>query len=198
MEFVQLYAKEIVSLLVPVITWALNRSQRGDAKLIRGVRHAHTFLINQPLVDAAGVLIAPSQLARTASVVVHNVGRKSATNLELVFNFKPMCVNFWPLRSKTEKVQEDGRVAYVFDSLAPGEFVGFELLSVNQDLPALVNARCDQGVANEVALVQNPALALWKRQILMGLVFVGIASTAYLLLLIVQFLVLKTPAVLGS
>lgn len=137
MEFFQLYGKEIVALLVPCITWVLNSSQRGEAKLIRGVRHTHKFLVNEPLTNARGEQVSPTQLAHTASVVVHNVGRKSATNVELVFNFKPMCINFWPLRSKTEKLQDDGRDVYLFDSLAPGEFIGFELLSVNRDLPAL-------------------------------------------------------------
>lgn len=196
MEFFQLYAKEMVALLVPFITWRLNRSQLGQARLIRGVRHSHTFLVDQPLFDAQGKQISNTQLARTASVVIHNVGRKPATNVELVLNFKPMCVNFWPLRSKTEKSESDGRTSFIFDTLSPGEFVGFELLSVNEDLPALVNVRCDQGVAKEVTLIQNQALPPWKLRLVRILVFVGLAATAYFLLLLIQFLVLKTPAVL--
>lgn len=198
MELLQLYAKEIFALLVPVISWALNSRQRGDAKLIRGIRHSHTFLVNQPLVGPDGNQISPTQLARTASVVVHNVGRKTATNVELVFNYKPMCVNFWPLRSKTEKVQDDGRVAYVFDSLSPGEVLGFELLGVNVDLPALVNVRCDQGTADEVRLVQNQAVAPWKIRMWRGLIFMGVGASAYLAVLLIQFLVLKTPPVFGT
>jgi hypothetical protein len=198
MEIFQQYAKEIVALLVPILTWLLNSSQRAQAKLIRGIRHSHTFLVNQPLLDAKGNQIKPSQLAHTASVVIYNVGRKAATNVELVFNFVPMCINFWPLRSKTEKTAGDGRHSIIFDSLAPGEFIGFELLSVNLDLPGLVNVRCDQGVANEVKLRQYQARPAWFMKLMRALIFVGMGTVAYVLLLGVQFLVLKTPAVLGS
>lgn len=197
MEFLQQYAKEIFALFVPVVTWLLNGRKRDEARLIRGVRHAHNFLINQPLFDPQGVQISPTQMARTASVVIHNVGKKTATNVEVVLNYKPMCVNFWPLRSKLEKPQDDGRSAYIFDSLAPGEVLGFELLSVNAELPALVHVRCDQGVATEVRLIQQQAAPPWKIRMIRGLMFVGTGATAYLLVLVVQFLVLKTPAVLG-
>lgn len=198
MEFVQTYAKEIVALMIPFITWMLNSSQRGEAKLVRGVRHAHTFLVSQPLLDAKGVQVASNQLAHTASVVVQNVGRKPATKIELVFNFKPMCINFWPLRNKTEMPQEDGRHVILFESLAPGEAVIFELLSVNSELPGLANVRCDQGVATEVKLANHPVVAPWKARLLRAFVLVGIGATAYGALVLMQFLVLKTPMVLGS
>ena len=197
MELIQQYAKELVAILVPFISWALNRAQHGEARLVRGVRHAHSFLVEQPLIGPDGAQIAPTQIAHTASVVSRNVGRKSATNIELVFNFKPMCINFWPIRTKGEVVQPDGRVAYVFNSLARDELLGFELLSVNHDLPQLVNVRCDQGAAKEVRLIQNQQLANWKIMALQGFALLGMAAAAYLVLLLIQFLVLKTPAVLG-
>jgi len=196
MDLLQAYAKEIVALLVPVLTWLLS-SQRGKPKLIRAVRHAHTFHINQPLLNAAGVQIAPNQQLQTVSIVVHNLGSKKANNVEIVLNFPPMFVNYWPLRHKTIKPQEDNRHVIVYDTLAPGEFVGMELCSINTPLPMLVNVRSDEGPASEVQLTQHPAVPNWKRKLFVSLMFLGLGTAIYLILVLVQFLVLKTPVVLG-
>lgn len=197
MDLLQAYAKEIVALLVPVLTWLLS-SQRGKPRLIRAVRHAHTFHINQPLLNEAGVQIQSSQELQTASIVVHNLGSKKANNVEIVLNFQPMFVNFWPLRNKTIKPQEDDRHVIVYDTLAPGEFVGMELCSINRPLPMVVNVRSDEGPASEVRLTQLPAVPNWKRKLFVALMFLGLGTAVYLLLVLVQFLVLKTPVALGS
>lgn len=197
MDFLQTNAKEIVALLVPVLTWLLS-AQRGKPKLIRAVRHAHTFHINQPLLNEAGIQIAPNQQLQTVSVVVHNLGSKTANNVEIVLNFPPMFINFWPLRNKTIKPQEDNRYVVVYDTLAPGEFVGMELCSINTPVPMLVNVRSDEGPASEVTLTQHPAIPSWKRNLFRSLMFLGLGTAIYLLLVLVQFLVLKTPIVLGA
>lgn len=195
MYFIQIYGKEIVALLVPLFTWALSRCSGSGVKLQRGIRHSHTFLVNQPLVDGQGVQLMSTQTANTASVVVLNRGRATATNVEFVFNFSPMCINFWPLRSYVDHVQADGRHVYIFPSLAPNEMIGFELLSVNQSLPALVNLRCDQMAASEVRLSQYVTVAPWKIQLLRFLALLGLGAAVYLLIQLVQFLVLSTPPV---
>ncbi len=185
-------------MLVPVISWVLNRLNSRSVKLLKGTRHAHSFLVNQPLLNPQGQVVQPNQLAHTASVVLHNKGRATATNVELVFNYSPMCINFWPLRSYTEKVLADGRHVYKFDSLAPDEYVGVELLSINKDLPGLFNARCDQVVATDVRLVPHQVVAQWKIQAVLVLSLMGMAAAVYLLLVVLQILVLGTPSGLAQ
>lgn len=198
MDFLQENAKEVVSLLVPFIAWLLNASQRGKPRLIRAVRHAHTFHINEPLLNAAGGTIKASQQFQTASVVVHNLGSSKATNVEIVLNFAPMFINFWPLRNKTIKPQDDYRYVVVYETLAPGEFVGIEMCSINTPLPMLLNVRSDEGPASEVQLTQHPAMPNWKRNLFRVFAFMGLGATVYLLLILVQFLVLRTPLVWGA
>lgn len=198
MDVLREYGKEIAALLVPVVTWLLNRLNSRSVKLLRGTRHAFTFIVDQPLLNDKGEVVAPTQLAHTASVVLHNKGRATATNVEIVFNYPPMCINFWPQRSYTKSDLFDGRRAYKFDSLAPDEFLGFELLGVNANLPALVTARCDQGVAQEVHLVPHQAQPRWKIQLVIFLSFMGMAATAYAMLVLLQLLVLGTPSLFTS
>src|SRR5260221_5451187 len=98
MTFVERYGKEIISLLVPVVTWTLNRFFKTGARLQIAQPHAFTFLVQQPITDPQGNVVAQTQTVHTKSIIVHNAGREPATNVELVFNWKPMCLNAWTPR----------------------------------------------------------------------------------------------------
>ena len=81
----------------------------------------------------------------------------------------------------------------VFDSLAPSEYIGCEILSVNRELPNLLTARSDQCVARNIVMYPQPVLPLWKKRVGVTLVFAGAALVVYLLLILLQFLILATP-----
>jgi hypothetical protein len=193
MTFIQTYAKEIVALLVPLITWALNRAFRTKAKLRIANPHGFTFLIQQPLSDAQNNQVSPTQTVRTSSHILMNGGTEPATNVEIVFNWKPPCLNIWPPRHTTEHTETDGRYVLMFESLAPNEFVDFELLSINADTPQVLTARCDQCAAQNIAMYPQPVAKPWQRRLFVALAFAGLALIIYLLLLLLQYLVLKTP-----
>lgn len=190
MDFIQQYAKEIFALFVPLLTWGLNNRFRARAKLQLGVPHRFTFLVQEPLRDPEGNVLRQTQNLQTASHVISNSGRETATNVEIVFNWKPLCINIWPSRHYEEHVEQDGRYVMVFDSLAPNEQIGFEALSVNADLPALINARCDQCTAIEVPMYPQPVLSVWKRRVAATLLFLGFSFSIYLTIIVLQFLVL--------
>jgi hypothetical protein len=188
MEIFQAYGKEIVALLVPLIGWLINGSQRSTPKLVRGVRHSFVFLIPEPLVDANGANIAPKQTINTASVVVTNIGKKTANKVEVVFNWKPPFINIWPNRDFAEKVLADHRYIVTFQSLSPAESVGFEILAINAELPQIVNTRCDEGVAKVIQLQPQRVFKRWQQKIFQLLILAGLSSTAYVLILFLQFL----------
>ena len=194
MEFIQQYAKELFALLVPLVTWILSNRFRARAKLQLGIPHSFTFIVQEPLRDKEGNVLRETQTVHTASHVVTNSGRETATKVELVFNWKPLCINIWPSRHYEEHSGQDGRHVMVFDSLAPNEQIGFELLSVNGDLPALANARSDQCTATSIAMHPQPIVAAWKRRLVVTLLFFGLSFSIYLATLILQFLILATPS----
>ncbi|NTV60588.1 MAG: hypothetical protein HGA77_04695 [Chlorobiaceae bacterium] len=193
MSFFQTYAKELVSLLVPLLAWILTRFFRTKAKLILANPHSFIFLVPEPLVDADGKVITPTQTVRTASYLLRNNGSDPAKNVEIVFNWKPRCINIWPSRHITEHVEMDKRYVVVLDSLAPNEFVGFELLSVNEEVPQLVSARSEQCVAKSVEMYPQPILKPWQIRFFIVLLLIGVGTAIYILLLILQFLLLGTP-----
>lgn len=193
MEILQTYAKEIFALFVPLFTWILNNWFRDKAKLQLARPHGFTFLVDEPLKDPEGNVVSHKQTVHTVSHVITNSGRETATDVELVFNWKPLCINIWPARHYTEHTESDGRFVMLFDSLAPGEQIGFELLTINSELPNLVNARSNQCTAETIAMYPQPVLSPWKRKLAVFLLFAGIAFTVYAAVLILQFLVLSTP-----
>jgi hypothetical protein len=90
MTFGETYGKEIVALLVPLVTWAMNTFFRARARLLWASPHTFTFLVQQPLLDAQGNQVSPSQTVHTRSLIVWNAGKDTATNVESVFNWEPL------------------------------------------------------------------------------------------------------------
>ena len=193
MTFLETYGKEIFSLLVPIITWALNSIFKARAKLQVALPHQFTFLVQEPLTDVEGNIVSPTQTVKTNSFIIRNAGREPATKVELVFNWKPMCLNLWPVRQYEEHIEPDNRYTLIFDSLAPSETLGVEVLTVNNELPALVTVRSAQCIAENISMYPQPVVSNSVRIIATTLMALGLAAAVYLIILLVQFLVLRTP-----
>ena len=189
----QSYGKEIVSLIVPLVAWMLNTFFKARAKLLIARPHAFTFLVPEPLLDPGGNEISPTQTVNTNSFVIFNAGRETATNIELVFNRKPPYINLWPARHYEERIEQDYRYTMMFSSLAPREDLGFEMFSINGELPGLIVARCDQCRADPINMAPQPVIPAWRRRAFAFLAFAGVATLIYSAIVLLQFLVLKTP-----
>lgn len=193
MSFLETYGKEIVALLIPLITYILNNFFKAKAKLLWANPHTFTFLVPEPGVSKEGQQIYPTQTVHTMSHMIKNDGRETATNVELLFNWKPQFINVWPPRHYREQTASDSRYTLIFDSLTPGETIGCELLAINKDLPSLLIVRCDQCVAKTIVMYPQPVIKNWQRRIGIILSFAGFALFIYLTIVLLQFLVLKTP-----
>lgn len=198
MEFLRTYAKEIVSLLVPILIWFLNRIFQPKSKLAWATPHRFTFLIQEPLIDENGKQIAPSYTVKTGSILIQNIGKTCLDNVEIVFNWKPQ-LNIWPIRHFEEKVEADNRYVMMFDSLSINEFVQIELIERTglRDLPDLITVRCKQCVGQNIQLAPRQVVETWKIYVAKTFFWMGIGTSIYLLILLIQFLVLSRPAVLG-
>jgi hypothetical protein len=192
MTFFQTYGKEIAALLAPVVTWVLKTVFKAKVKLQVALPHQWTFLVQQPLLNAQGVQVSPTQTAKTNSFIIRNAGRKAATKLQLVFNWKPMCINIWPLRHYDEPIQQDGRYVMIFDSLAPDEVLYVEVLSVNADLPGLTTVRSAECTAQNITMYPQPVASKALLIVIYILLGLGLAAAVYLSILLVQFLFFRT------
>jgi len=193
MDFLQAYGKEIVALLVPIITWILSNRFKARPRLQVALPHQFTFLVQQPRLDAEGREISPTQSVKTNSFIIRNDGREPATKVELVFNWKPMCLKLWPVRHYEEHTEPDNRYVLIFDSLAPTEVLGIEVLAVNGDLPNLVTVRSAQCIAHNIQMYPQPVVSTWLRRTAILLMALGLAASVYFVIVLVQLLVLRTP-----
>jgi hypothetical protein len=193
MIFLQAYGKEIVALVVPFIAWFLSTRWRDRPKLHLSMPHHWTFLVQQPLRDPEGRVVRPTQTVETRSFILFNAGRETATRVELVLNHQPMCINAWPQRHYETRLESDARFTVTIESLAPKETIGFEVLTVNEALPDLIVARCDQCQSTYVETYPQPLAPAWKRWTVAFLLLAGIAAVTYVSLVLLQLIVLKTP-----
>lgn len=192
MEFIQEYGKEIFSLSIPIIVLIVGNLLRAKAKLQLGVPHIFTFIVDEPRFDNEGNQISPNQTVHTISHLIVNAGKDSATNIEIMFNWKPQYVNIWPPRHYEETTENDGRYILLFNNLAPGEQIKCELLSINAELPPLINARCKECVAKEVTLVSQLLITNPLLSFVAYLLLAGIAFTVYIIILLLEFLLAGT------
>jgi hypothetical protein len=193
MNFFELYGKEIVALIVPFITWFLSSFLKGKARLNVSNPHKFTNIINTPLLDDNGNELQPNQYINTSSYLVLNAGREKATDLEIVFNWKPFGLNVWPARKMTESTDSNSRHILTFDSLAPNEAIGFELVSINRELPGLITVRSNECTGNFVDMYPQPVTKDWIKKAALVLMLAGMGMIVYISIILIQFLVLKTP-----
>jgi hypothetical protein len=189
MTFIELYGKEAV----PIITWFLNSRLRPKARLVFANPHAFKFFFPEPLFDAQGKQLRPHQSMHTRSLVINNDGKLTATRIEVVFNWKPQLMNLWPVRPYTDHTQADARYTMRFDSLAPSEHFTLEIVAVNADLPDVITLRCDQCVGAMIETYPQRVLPNWHRRLAIFLVFAGMAAVVYVLILVLQFVIVRTP-----
>lgn len=195
MDLFGTYGKEVVALIVPFLTWFLNVGLKARAKLIWASPHAFSFLIQEPIRDKEGVVLQQTQRVCTASIRIINTGRDTATKVELVFNWKPQYINLWPVRYYECKTDSDNRHILIFDNLAPKEEIGLEVMSINVDLPGLLQVRSAECVASNLHLSWGPYYSPWKFKVAGVLMLAGLGAVVYIFINLVQFLVLRTPII---
>ncbi|EAB8243845.1 hypothetical protein N3873_004358 [Escherichia coli] len=192
MSFFSLYGKEIFSFFIAIFTWMLNNRFKSKAKLSYGYQHGFTFLVHEPLRDTSGEVISNSQLVYTRSIILVNEGRESATNISLVFNYKPMHINFWPVHHVEENIEKDGRYIIRLESLAPGESIQCEILSINREVPSILSIRSKECVAELVNIVMQKSISNIALRCYQLLILLGTGTLTYLIIVILQWLVTKT------
>jgi hypothetical protein len=185
---VQTYSKELVTIVGVFLTFALNRFLKGRAKLIFGRRHAFISLVEEPLKDSEGTVVAARQTLRTESVIVRNEGREPAKNIEIVFNWKPQSLNVWPVRHYEERDTQNGRWSIKFDSLASGEELNLEVFSTNREIPAILTLRSEDQLAKMVDFEVVRSFGSKTKSIFVALIILGVATIFYIFALVIQLL----------
>ena len=188
MSVLQDYGKEIFSLASTTVVALINAAMKPRAKLTYGSPFSFTYLVQQPLVNEDGKQVKPTQTVATANILVQNTGREAAKNVEIVFNWEPLCLNVWPQRVMETTKQADGRYIVKLPTLAPKEFVHCNILALNAALPDLIHLRSEGGVAENIGYMTQAVISKIRIRIALTLMFLGAAATVYIVLTAAQLL----------
>ena len=184
------YSKEIVSILVPILVWVLNGGLRRKARLLWTEQHSSSILTEEKYQDGDETKSRPVAVCNR-SLYFKNAGSQAAKSIELVFNWQPQCMSLVPHRCYQEKSNPDGRYIIQIDNLAPKEWFVCNLFSV-RELPQLVTVRCEQTVPRYLESSPQEVHPRWKMTIVAYLMAVGLATSVYLLLVVSQYILIKT------
>jgi hypothetical protein len=177
MHLVEVFQKEIISIVISLCTTGILYLFRSRTELIWSSPHSWNFLITPP-PPAEGQEQAARFNVYTAAIFVQNSGTLPATQVELTFNWEPPNWNLWPLRSYTKDTAPDGRFTLKFEDFAPKEWLQIELLA-NAQLPLLSTVRSKECVGKLVTM--SPVRTISNRILYLRnvLIVLGIAAVAY-------------------
>jgi len=121
-------------------------------------------------------------IAHTRTVLVQNVGRKTARDVEIVFNWQPQALSVWPQRAYEERVNPEGRHIIFFADLAPKEYSNIDVINIGSDAPECISVRCPDRMAKEVQTYHQILLPGWLRIGLQLVLFIGACTCIYFVL----------------
>lgn len=191
-ELIKNHPTEFVSLIVPVITALIGWLLRAKAKVVWSVHNLRAFTATENVADESGQTRPVHNIVHAASVFLRNGGRASATSIEIVFNWKPRHLSLWPQRDYTEATNPDGRYIIKLPSLGPSEFFGIDVLTVNADMPAVLEVRSAEGRGKRIEMTPQQIHPKWKLVLVAYLMLAGFVASLYLGLSILQFIILRS------
>lgn len=184
------YLKEILSVVATVVGWSVKELLKPRARLVRSFRYDNNVLINDVALDDKGAVVKDKQgqvvsvkkLVHIAEVSITNLGRETATNVLVTFNFKPQHFNIAPPRHYSEETAPDGRQTIKLGSLPPKDRVLLLVMSVASEIPAITLTQCDECVAVDIREEFRERIAPWRRYLDGFLRWAGVAATVYALI----------------
>jgi hypothetical protein len=184
-KFLALFQKEIISLGFALLTALILWMFRARVRLLWGLTHAFAFMLRPapptPEADGSQLPAPPPFLAHSRSLILVNWGRLPATNVEVVFNWRPDNLEVWPPRPFEEIFNPDHRFTVRFANLAPKEQFQIEVLTAHE-MPNVANVRCSECVGTLIPIQPMRVWPKWMYVIFWCLCFLGLAAVVYVVL----------------
>jgi|SRR5712691_11951043 hypothetical protein len=124
---------------------------------------------------------------RTDSLTLQNLGRKSATNIEIIHKSRPDYFKFATAVAFDEATTPNGEHVIKIASLGAREFINLQLLSY-KTLPVLLNIRSAEGPAAPIQIQLQRQFPRWVYAISAVLTLVGLGFTAFWLIKAVAYI----------
>lgn len=165
-------ATGIVSLFVGVLLMYL----QPKAKVV--FWSPHSFLFN---------LTRENVVLQTDALTLHNLGRKLAENVEIIFNGRPDFFQFAPAINHTTESTENNQFVIRILSMGPKEQVTLQLLSYTR-VPKVLNIRSSAGRAAPVPFQIQRVFPKWFNLLALVFLLTGMGFTGYWLVKAIIFI----------
>jgi hypothetical protein len=166
----------LLGLAATFIAWIA----RPRTKIVWSKTHAycHTVFQNQasqnPTTPNQAPQPLPPLLVYNEYFVVGNRGRKTAEQIEIVFNFKPQTLSIWPQRNYREMTNPEGRY-----NLAPRENFNVNVLQATSQPPELLAVRTPDRVGKQIRTQVFPVYPNWVLVLVWLMIFLGVCVCIY-------------------
>ena len=164
----------LISLLVIVASTYIVRWIQPKSRVVWSSPHAFSFVTPSNDANPAGSIV------HTATVWVQNVGRSTAEDVEVHFNFQPQHFEVFPTRKNSCEINPDGFFAISTPNLTAREHFTIQLLSVASNLPSIQNVRWQDGTAKPIPMGPMQIFSLSVTRIMQALVILGAFTIVYL------------------
>lgn len=180
-----LKAPEIVAVFLTAVVGLIARIVQPSARVVWGTSHGFTFSL--PIQDAV-TSTTTTTLVHTGTVFVQNTGRKTAEDIEVVFNYRPQHFQVWPSLNYNTAENPEHHFTIKITTLGPRESTTIELLSVSINLPDPLRVRSPLGEAKRVPIAPMRVWPGWFNRTIFLLLVLGIFGFLYLLVRLIEFI----------
>ena len=116
----------------------------------------------------------------TEKIFLQNVGRKPASEIELVLTDIPSSYTLWSPREHESKPLKNGGFSIVIPSLAPRELLIVDIIDVDRRNPKLIAVNCPDVLAENIEFKPQRVQNKWVIALVLYLMTAGLVGTIYL------------------
>ena len=117
---------------------------------------------------------------------VQNAGKKTATNVEMIFSAPPSSYNLWPPRQHDAKLLPDGSASIKIPSLAPRELLIVDSLDLDMRSVRLLSVNCPEATSQQAKFFPQKELSFSVKLLVAYLLMAGLVGTIYLALIVLR------------
>lgn len=136
----------IVAAILTFILTIIHRIAQPRPKIVWGTSHGFSFIV--PRTDPPG----PDFLVHTQTVFIQNVGRESASDIEVILNYRPHNLSLWPQLVYSTTSNPENKYIIKIENLGRREFTQIEMLHSVGDMPAVLRIRTPRGECKQAPM----------------------------------------------
>ncbi len=160
-----------IALIITYVRWLF----RAKVEIIWGSTSLsyHNFKLTE---DGAPIAVS------TEKLYVQNVGKKPASNIELILTDIPTSYTLWSPRDHQSKAMAGGGFSITVPSLASSELLIVDVIDIDSRNPKLLSVNCPDAIPKVVQYEAQRQFGKYLEAIAAFLMFVGLIACIYVVL----------------